>query len=784
MGRYALLVAIGEYADARLSQLRSPEQDAERLAAVLEDTEIGGFDRVDVLRDATDSQVRAALDQILSDRDRDDLVLIYFSCHGQVTDQRRLYFACSNTDYDHPAGSSIARSFVNELMEDCPAAGRILILDCCFSGAFAQGFKAPSAGPLDGQVGHGYVVMTASAEYEYAFEEDSVSLESPRVSIFTDVMLQGLASGAADLDGDGRVTIDELFRYTHEAVVRRRPDQKPKLFAYSVEPNLYIARAATRNDMPDVTRPVATHDAAAQGPGQPATASASTLSRQHLVVARGIRAIAEPISRTLGPMGRVVVVPDEDGTYLETTDAETVAAMFRPADRRDELGASYIRQMVTMMRAETGDGAGTAVVLAQAMVRRASEALRAGANPVALKRGIEHAASQADAVVAAMTRELATKQELRALATTVTFDPAAGETIAEAFDKVGREGVIAVVQSQTPGLELELTEGMLLQSGLISDYFMTDASRMEAILENPYILIADAKVTLKNILPLLDKVARTRSSLAIIAEDIDGDALSLLVINKIRGLLQSVAIRAPGTATERRPLLGDMAILTGAAIVSEDIGLTLENADLDLLGRARRIVVTKQDTTIIDGAGDADQISGRVEQIRGEVEAANSGEYQEMLRVRLARLAGGVADIKVGSLTETDTRERIKRIERTILSMRIAIQEGWIPNAAATLLLTRDQLAGTVSRNTDETLGMAIVADSLAEPLLQIARNAGYSETALGDLLAAPKSGRCVDVTSGATVDFQHASLLDPVGVARRAITQSARIASRFVMIS
>jgi chaperonin GroEL len=789
MGRYALLVAIGEYADARLSQLRSPEQDAERLAVVLEDAEIGGFDRVDVLRDATDSQVRTALDQILSDRDRDDLVLVYFSCHGQVTDQRRLYFACTNTDYDHPAGSSIARSFVNELMEDCPAAGRILLLDCCFSGAFAQGFKAASAGPLEGQVGHGYVVMTASDEYEYAFEEDSMSLESPRVSIFTDVMTQGLASGAADLDGDGRVTIDELFRYTHEAVVRRRPDQKPKLFAYSVEPNLFIARAAARNDTPDAARPTSAqsaseHSALAQGPGQQAASSGSTLSRQHLVVARGIRAIAEPISRTLGPMGRVVVVPDEDGAYLETTDAATVAAMFRPADRRDELGASYIRQLVTMMRAETGDGAGTAVVLAQAMVRRATEALRAGANPVALKRGIEHAASQADEVVVAMKRDLERKEELRALASTVSFDPAAGEIIAEAIDKTGAEGVISVAPSQTPGLELKLTEGMLLHSGLISDYFITDASRMEAVLEMPYVLIADANVTLKNIISLLDKVNQAQSSLAIIADDIDSDALSFLLVNKIRGLLRSVAIKTPGTGAERRSLLGDMAILTGAAVVADDVGLMLENADLDFLGQARKIVVTKQDTTIIDGAGDPERISGRVDQIRKQIEVASPGEYREMLRIRLARLAGGVADIRVGGLTETDNQERIKRIDRTILSMRIAIREGWIPSAATALLLTRDQLPGTVSRNTDETAGVAIVADSLAEPMLQIARNAGYSETALGDLLTAPESGHCVDVMSRATVDFQHAGMLDPAGVARRAIAQSARIASRFVMIS
>jgi chaperonin GroEL len=501
-------------------------------------------------------------------------------------------------------------------------------------------------------------------------------------------------------------------------------------------------------------------------------------------VARGIRAMAQPISRMLGPMGRTVVVQDKDGAYLETADAGTVAEKFRPVDPANELGAGYIRQLVTVMRAETGDGAATAVVLAQAMVGRASEALRAGANPVALKRGIEHAASEADTAVAAMARDLESKEELRALATTVSFDPSAGDAIAAAFDQTGTEGVIAVVPSQTPGLELKLTEGMFLESSPISDYFITDTSRMEAILDNPYILISDAKVTLKNIIPLLDGVARTRSPLAIIAEDIDDDALSLLVVNKIRGLLRSVVIRAPGTAAERRPLLGDIAILTGAAIVSEDVGLMLENMDIAVLGRARRVVATKQGTTIIDGAGDAELISGRVDQIRREVEATNPGKHREMLRVRLARLAGGIADIKVGGLTETDTRERIERIERTILSMRTAVAEGWIPSAATTLLRTRDRLAGTVGKNTDETLGIAIVVDSLAEPLLQIARNAGYSETALGDLLVAPESGHGVDVTTGATVDIQHAGLLDPVGVARRAIAQSAHVASRFVMIS
>ena len=333
--------------------------------------------RVKVLRDGTDAQVRAALDQLLSDRQLDDLVLIYFSCHGQVTPERRLYFACRNTDYDHPAGSSVARSFVNELIEDCRAAGRILLLDCCFSGAFAQGFKATSGGALEGQVGKGYIIMTAADEYEYAFEEDAMFLDSPRTSIFTDVMLQALATGAADLDGDGLVAMDELFRYVHDAVVRRRPGQKPKFFAFSADPHLYIARAVTKNDELGVTRSAP----ADTGGEKQSTAPASTLTRQHLDVARGIREIAEPIARTLGPMGRRVMVQDEDDAYLEAADAETVAATFRTVDRRDELGASYIRQLVTTMRRESGDGAATAVVLAQAMVGRATDALRGGARP-------------------------------------------------------------------------------------------------------------------------------------------------------------------------------------------------------------------------------------------------------------------------------------------------------------------------------------------------------------------------------------------------------------------
>jgi chaperonin GroEL len=666
-------------------------------------------------------------------------------------------------------------------MEDCRAAGRILLLDCCYSGAFAQGFKATSGGALEGQVGQGYVIMTAADEYEYAFEEDSMSLDSPRASIFTDVMLQALATGAADLDGDGWVAMDELFRYVHEAVVLRRPDQTPKFFAFSADPHLYIARAVSRNDEPGVTQAAA---ADASGEKQ-STAPSSTLSRQHLAVARGILAIAEPIARTLGPLGRRVVVQDEDGVFLEAADAETVAAMFRAVDRRDELGVNYIRQLVTTMRRESGDGAATAVVLAQAMVRRAADALRDGASPVALKRGIEYAADKADAVVAAMARDVETLQELCALATTVSFDHAIGKVISEAFEKVGREGIISVVESQTPGAALKLTEGMLFQPGLISDYFVTDPIRMETVLEDPYILILNSKVSaIEDMLPLVDKVTSSGRPLAVIAEDVEGAALSLLVVNKIRGLFRSVAIRLPGTDEERRPLLEDIAILTGGQVISEDVGLNLENAGLDLLGRARRVVVTKQDTTIIDGAGEAEYIAGRVEQIRTELERADSVDRRELLRVRLCRLAGGIAEIKVGSMMETDTPELAKKVERTIRSTRMAVEEGWLPSAATAMLLARRELISMVNQNSQDMRGIAIVADSLPEPLLQIARNAGYSQPSLADLLSEPRTGQGVDVTTGKYVDLERAGMVDPVGVTRRAIAGAARIASRFVMVA
>ncbi|NUT50489.1 MAG: caspase family protein, partial [Saccharothrix sp.] len=335
MGRHALLVATGEYEDVRLSRLRAPGQDVERLAAVLEDPDVGGFTSVEVLRDRTDQEIRRAVEDLLVPRDPDDLVLLYFSCHGLTTSTRRLYFAAANTDQDRPAGTAVARSFLNDQLEDCRAGGRVLVLDCCFSGAFVEGFKAAGASVLDDEVGTGYVVLTASNAYEYAFEQDSLSLDAPVASLFTDVLIEGLSGGAADLDGDGWVDVDELFRYAQGEVRVRRPDQTPQFFAHGSSRPLRIARAGgVRSDRP--ARPKASYT-----PGQ-------------MVVSRGFRAAAEPVCRTLGPMGRRAVV-FVDRRPVELSDASAIVASFQPDDPRDSLGAEYVRDLVREVRRDAGD---------------------------------------------------------------------------------------------------------------------------------------------------------------------------------------------------------------------------------------------------------------------------------------------------------------------------------------------------------------------------------------------------------------------------------------------
>ena len=766
VGRYALLVAAGEYQDETLNQLRAPQQDIERLAAVLEDPDVGGFTSVTAMCDATDYEVRMAIENLLTDRDRDDLVLLYFSCHGMVDVHHRLYFATTNTQHNRPGGSAVSRSFVNEQLEMSAARAKVLVLDCCYSGAFAEGFKAAVRSPLDGQAGRGYVVMAASDAYEYAYEADGVTEAAPRTSVFTDVLIEGLASGAADFDGDGRTGVDELFRYVYEGVTARHPNQTPRLWAHDAEPNIYLGRAHG-----DRT------PAAAAQPARPGMARPNNYNRNQIAVARGLRAVADRVSLMIGPLGRHIPVLGEDGFYAEVVDAAGFTARYRAADPRDQLGTGYAAEIVTGMRQQVGDGAATAVVLAQAMFERAGAALRAGAHPMALVRGVNDGAALVVDELAEIARDVETKEQIERFVCGTACDATAGEIIAEAMDKVGKEGTITVEESNAFGLELELSDGLGFDKGYISPSFCTEQERMEVILFDPYILIVNSKISAaKDLLPVLEKVQLSNGKpLLVIAKDVEGEALATLIANKARGTHRSVAVRAPGFGDRRTAQLTDIAIVTGGEVINEESGIKLENVTLDLLGRARNVVVAKDGTTIVDGAGDPNQILGRINQIRAEIEKSDSNYDREKLQERLAKLVGGVAVINVGAANESERQARRLLFERSVRAARTTIEYGLVPGAGSALRSIAPKVAAKAGDD-DHGLGIRVVAEALDAPFTQILANAGIDP----DL----PMGTGVDIHSGQEVDLFASGIFDSAGGLRAAVTAAAEATVRFLRVA
>ena len=441
---------------------------------------------------------------------------------------------------------------------------------------------------------------------------------------------------------------------------------------------------------------------------------------------RGMNTLADAVKVTLGPRGRNVVLEKKWGAPTITNDGVSIAKEIELEDPWEKIGAELVKEVAKKTDDVAGDGTTTATVLAQALVREGLRNVAAGANPMALKRGIEKAVEAVSQQLLKTAKEVETKEQIAATASISAADPAIGELIAEAMDKVGKEGVITVEESNTFGLELELTEGMRFDKGYISPYFVTDAERMEAELEDPYILLVSSKIaTVKDLLPLLEKVMQGGKPLAVIAEDVEGEALATLVVNKIRGTFNSVAVKAPGFGDRREAMLADMAILTGGEVISEKVGLKLENADLALLGRARKVVVTKDETTIVDGAGDADQIAGRVSQIRAEIDRTDSDYDREKLQERLAKLAGGVAVIKAGAATEVELKERKHRIEDAVRNAKAAVEEGIVAGGGVALLQAGAGLFEGLGLDGDEATGANIVKVALEAPLKQIAVNAG-----------------------------------------------------------
>ena len=497
---------------------------------------------------------------------------------------------------------------------------------------------------------------------------------------------------------------------------------------------------------------------------------------------RGMNQLADAVKVTLGPKGRNVVLEKSWGAPTITNDGVSIAKEIELDDPYEKIGAELVKEVAKKTDDIAGDGTTTATVLAQALVKEGLRNVAAGANPIALKRGIDQAVAAVSETLLKQAKEIETKEQIASTAAISAADPAIGELIAEALDKVGKEGVITVEESNTMGLELELTEGMRFDKGFISPYFVTDAERQETVLEDPYILLLSSKVSsVKDLLPLLEKVIQAGKPLAIIAEDVEGEALAVLVVNKLKGSFKSVAVKAPGFGDRRKAMLEDMAILTGGQVIAEEVGLKLETAGLEQLGQARKIVVTKDETTIVEGTGDADRIAGRVSQIRAEIENSDSDYDREKLQERLAKLAGGVAVIKAGAATEVELKERKHRIEDAVRNAKAAVDEGVVAGGGVALLQAGADTFGSLSLEGDEATGGNIVKVAIEAPLKQIAVNAGLEGGVVAEKVKGLPVGQGLNAATGGYEDLVAAGIIDPVKVTRSALQNAASIAGLFL---
>ncbi|MBZ8176509.1 chaperonin GroEL [Corynebacterium poyangense] len=502
---------------------------------------------------------------------------------------------------------------------------------------------------------------------------------------------------------------------------------------------------------------------------------------------KGLNTLADAVKVTLGPKGRNVVLEKSWGAPTITNDGVSIAREIELEDPYEKIGAELVKEVAKKTDDVAGDGTTTATVLAQSLVKEGLRNVAAGSNPMGIKRGIEKAVVAITEKLHAEAKDVETEEQIAATAGISAADPEIGKQIARAMYAVGggklnKESVITVEESNTFGVDLEVTEGMRFDKGYISGYFATDTERLEAVLEDPYILLVSSKISnIKDLLPLLEKVMQSGKPLLIVAEDVEGEALSTLVVNKIRGTFKSVAVKAPGFGDRRKAQLQDMAILTGGQVIAEEVGLSLETADLPLLGRARKVVVTKDDTTIVEGAGSAEQIEGRVNQIRAEIENSDSDYDREKLQERLAKLAGGVAVLKVGAATEVELKERKHRIEDAVRNAKAAVDEGLLAGGGVALLQAASVLDNDLDLVGDEATGVKIVREALSAPLKQIAANAGMEPGVVADKVASLPAGEGLNAATGDYVNLMDAGITDPVKVTRSALQNAASIAALFL---
>ena len=497
---------------------------------------------------------------------------------------------------------------------------------------------------------------------------------------------------------------------------------------------------------------------------------------------RGLNTLADAVKVTLGPRGRNVVLEKKWGAPTITNDGVSIAKEIELDDPFEKIGAELVKEVAKKTDDVAGDGTTTATVLAQALVREGLRNVAAGSDPIAIKKGIEKAVAAVSAQLLANAKEIETTDEIAATASISAADEQIGQLIAEAIDKVGKEGVVTVEESNTFGTELELTEGMRFDKGYLSAYFVTDADRQEAVFEDPYILIVNSKVSnIKDLLPVVDPVIQSGKQLLIIAEDVEGEALATLVLNKIRGIFKSAAVKAPGFGDRRKAMLQDIAILTGGTVISEEVGLKLENATLDMLGTARKVIITKDETTIVQGGGDEEQIAGRVTQIRREIGTTDSDYDREKLQERLAKLAGGVAVIKAGAATEVELKERKHRIEDAVRNAKAAVEEGVLPGGGVALIQAGKTAFASLDLKGDEAVGAKIVQTAIEAPLRQIALNAGLEPGVVANRVSDMPNGHGLNAATGEYGDLVAQGILDPAKVTRSALQNAASIAGLFL---
>ncbi len=497
---------------------------------------------------------------------------------------------------------------------------------------------------------------------------------------------------------------------------------------------------------------------------------------------RGLNTLADAVKVTLGPRGRNVVLEKKWGAPTITNDGVSIAKEIELDDPFEKIGAELVKEVAKKTDDVAGDGTTTATVLAQALVREGLRNVAAGSDPIAIKKGIEKAVAAVSAQLLDNAKEIETTDEIAATASISAADEQIGQLIAEAIDKVGKEGVVTVEESNTFGTELELTEGMRFDKGYLSAYFVTDADRQEAVFEDPYILIVNSKVSnIKDLLPVVDPVIQSGKQLLIIAEDVEGEALATLVLNKIRGIFKSAAVKAPGFGDRRKAMLQDIAILTGGTVISEEVGLKLENATLDMLGTARKVIITKDETTIVQGGGDEEQIAGRVTQIRREIDTTDSDYDREKLQERLAKLAGGVAVIKAGAATEVELKERKHRIEDAVRNAKAAVEEGVLPGGGVALIQAGKTAFASLDLKGDEAVGAKIVQAAIEAPLRQIALNAGLEPGVVANRVADLPNGHGLNAATGEYGDLVAQGILDPAKVTRSALQNAASIAGLFL---